>query len=63
MVLFLIEKGADFQASGGFGSADELQHCFIVDQGLAGPIAANESKHTVFDGIPFGGTGRINDIP
>lgn len=38
---------------------NEFQHGFVVVQGLSCPVVADEGKHSVFNGIPFGGAGRI----
>ena len=58
-VLFVVAGGADFQAGCGFGGANEIQHSFVVEQGLSSPVVADEGKHPVFNGIPLGGAGRI----
>jgi hypothetical protein len=57
--MVLVEKSTDFQTGGGFSGANELQHSFIVQYGLTGPVIADEGKHSVFNGISFGGAGRI----
>ena len=38
VVLFVFKKGTDFQASGGFSSANEFQNSFIVNQRLAAQL-------------------------
>ena len=57
--MFVDKRSADFQSRRSFSGTNEFQYSFVIKQRLTCPVVANEGKHTVFDGIPLGGTGRI----
>ena len=44
LVLIRIQDSLDFQPFTGASTTDEVHHGFIVDQGLALPIQADEGK-------------------
>ena len=59
LVLPGVESGANFKSSGRLGAANEFQDGLVVAQWLSRPVAADEGKHPVLDGIPLGGAWRI----
>ena len=54
-----VQHGMHAQACFGSGMTNEFQHEFVADQRLATPIDRDEREELVFDGIPFGSSGRI----
>ncbi len=59
-VVVFVDKGrVDFQSRRRFSGTNKFQNGFVIQQRLSCPVVANEGKHTVFDGIPLGGAGRI----
>ena len=62
-VFLVVEAGADPEALLGLSSANEFEHGFVTIQGLGRPVARYERKHTMFDGIPLRGPGRVMTNP
>jgi hypothetical protein len=53
------EKGFHLQTGGGLGVTNAGQHQFKRGERRACPSFADFAKQTMFNGIPFGSTGRI----
>ena len=51
--------GGHRQSGLSMGGADELEHLFVGEQWLSSPVLGDLGEETMFDGIPFGGAGRI----
>jgi hypothetical protein len=58
-----IQRSAAVKACGRARSANMLQHDFVADQRLAGPLAgpigADQVEHAMFDRVPLGGSCGI----
>ena len=50
-----VQSGVDFQAGGGRGVANQLDHDLVIDQGLAAPVAGDVAEQTMFDLVPLRG--------
>jgi hypothetical protein len=53
-----VEIGGHDQAGFGGGGANEVEHLLVAFQGLGSPVFWDLGEQAVFDGIPFGSTGR-----
>ena len=58
-ILVSVEIGGHYQASLSAGRADELEHLFVAVEWLGRPVFGDFGEQPVFDGIPFGGAGRV----
>ncbi len=58
-ILSGIERAVHRQARAGASFSDETQDGGVVCERLTSPLLADLGEETVFDGIPFGGTGGI----
>lgn len=43
---------------GGAGGGNQVDHCFVTDQGLALPVVSKVTKHPVFNLVPQAGSRR-----
>ena len=54
-----LKLGSHGEASLGRGGTDTVERGLVAVEGASRPVLADLGEESVFDGIPFGGAGRI----